>query len=129
MPSRPPRACSYNRCKLYSSDGTSYCEKHKPVPTTGWIAHREKHGNRHQSGYGSDWEKIREAILIRDRHLCQVCISLAVFTQATHVDHILNKANGGTNSHSNLQSLCYKCHKRKTQEEAALARRLKRLKI
>lgn len=127
MPSRPPRACSHSRCKGYSSDGSSYCDKHKPEPKTGWFAHRDKHGSsRHKAGYGSDWDKIRERILIRDRHLCQACLPLSVCTQATHVDHIINKANGGTNSSSNLQSLCYECHKRKTQEEAALAKRLKR---
>ncbi|WP_345945876.1 HNH endonuclease [Psychrobacter sp. Ps4] len=36
---------------------------------------------------------------------------------ATDVDHIINKAKGGSDEPSNLQSLCRKCHLSKTANE------------
>ncbi|WP_272575920.1 HNH endonuclease, partial [Providencia sp. PROV273] len=37
--------------------------------------------------------------------------------EAKTVDHIKPKAHGGTDDDSNLQSLCWPCHKRKTARE------------
>ena len=124
MPKQPPRICSQRGCKAYSYDGSNYCAKHKPEQKTGWDGFRKKHGSsRHKAGYGHKWDKLRERILIRDRHLCQECLRLGIFTQAKHVDHILNKANGGTDDEHNLESLCRKCHQKKTNREALEARR------
>lgn len=124
MPSRPPRACSRQGCSATTTDGTSYCPKHKPKQKSGWADyHKTKNGSsRHKAGYGHDWDKLRKSVLIRDRYLCQVCLKLGVYTQANQVDHIVNKALGGTNCAANLQAICSPCHKRKTQKEAALAR-------
>ena len=44
---------------------------------------------------------------------------------AQDVDHIVNVANGGSNSLDNLQALCDWHHKRKTQQEAQAARKAK----
>ncbi|WP_407047632.1 HNH endonuclease [Vibrio cholerae] len=41
-----------------------------------------------------------------------------MITAATDVDHIINKACGGTDAESNLQSLCKPCHKEKTRSES-----------
>jgi 5-methylcytosine-specific restriction endonuclease McrA len=38
------------------------------------------------------------------------------------VDHITPKAEGGTDDHDNLQSICTECHDAKTQAEAQRAR-------
>jgi len=35
-------------------------------------------------------------------------------TLATEVDHILSKANGGTDDENNLQAICKVCHRIKT---------------
>lgn len=118
MPSRPPRQCNRPMCKGLSRDGSNYCPKHKPEQKSGWSRYREKTGNRHQAGYGHKWDKLRKAVLIRDRHLCQVCLKLGVMTEAKQVDHILNKAAGGTDDMHNLQSICWPCHKRKTAQES-----------
>ena len=123
MPAIPPRACIYPNCKATSTDGSNYCPAHKPKRASGWAKFNAKNGNsRHKAGYGAEWDKLRKAILIRDRYLCQSCLKLGVMTEAKHVDHIINKALGGTNDPSNLQALCVKCHKIKTQKEAKLAR-------
>ena len=38
-------------------------------------------------------------------------------TAAKEVDHILAKANGGTDDPNNLQSICVACHREKTAKE------------
>jgi 5-methylcytosine-specific restriction enzyme A len=78
--------------------------------------------SRHKRGYGAVWVKTREAILKRDNHLCQPCLTNGRPTPATQVDHIINKSDGGTDDHGNLQAICTDCHKDKTQREAAEAR-------
>jgi 5-methylcytosine-specific restriction protein A len=45
------------------------------------------------------------------------CKRSSRYVPATDVDHIINKANGGTDKLENLQSLCKKCHRTKTANE------------
>jgi len=66
--------------------------------------------SRHQRGYGWIWEKIRARILRRDKGLCQPCLRKGRVTQATEVNHITPKAQGGTDSDKNLESICHPCH-------------------
>jgi 5-methylcytosine-specific restriction protein A len=81
--------------------------------------------SRHERGYGSKWDKLREVILRRDNYLCQRCLArdrvtaLKVRPYDHAVDHIVPKAKGGTDEHSNLQSLCAPCHEIKTEEDKA----------
>ncbi|MBJ3490175.1 HNH endonuclease, partial [Salmonella enterica subsp. enterica serovar Albany] len=53
----------------------------------------------------------------RDKGLCQSCLHAGVVREAKTVDHIVPKAHGGTDADSNLQSLCWPCHKAKTARE------------
>lgn len=94
---------------------------HKPAG--GW----KGRGSRHERGYGSAWDRLRVRILQRDGYLCQACLKADRPTEATHVDHITPKSNGGTDDEDNLQSLCRPCHEAKTTTEAAKAqgRRIK----
>ena len=55
---------------------------------------------------------------MRDLGLCQPCLRLGRTTSAVSVDHILNKARGGTDDASNLEAICSPCHLEKTLEEA-----------
>ena len=77
----------------------------------------DKRGNRHQRGYGYTWEKTRKQILVRDDHLCQVCLNQGKLTPGNEVDHIIPKAKGGTDDQDNLQTICTDCHKQKTIKE------------
>jgi 5-methylcytosine-specific restriction protein A len=77
------------------------------------------HGSRHTRGYDSRWVKLRLIILARDAHLCQPCLRLGRPTPATAVDHIINKAKGGTDDPDNLQSICGPCHDEKSLAEAS----------
>lgn len=89
---------------------------------SGWEARERLHGNRHQRGYGTAWDKLRIRILTRDKYLCQPCYQLGRPEPASQVDHIIPKAHGGTDDHSNLQSICTACHKVKTARESRAPR-------
>jgi 5-methylcytosine-specific restriction protein A len=80
--------------------------------------------SRHARGYGSRWVKLRAIIMQRDQYLCQPCLRTGRPTPATAVDHITAKAAGGTDDPSNLECVCDRCHKAKTQAEATGRKRL-----
>ena len=67
-----------------------------------------------QRGYGYAWQKLRKVILARDYYLCQPCKRKGLLTEASEVDHIKEKANGGTDDPDNLQAICTPCHRAKT---------------
>ena len=98
-----------------------YCEAHQSE-RTGWRRHQQKLGSNAQRGYGYQWQLLRKRILIRDDYCCVVCAKKGRLTEAREVDHIIPKAQGGTDAESNLQSICKPCHKIKTQKESQNAR-------
>lgn len=114
MPKRPPKPCTTPRCKNYATKG-SKCDEHQPK--AGWSKE-----SRHKRGYGYQWYKTKEAVLKRDKHLCQNCLRQGIFTLGDEVDHIVNKAEGGSDKMSNLETICKKCHKQKTREESKRGR-------
>lgn len=81
-------------------------------------------GSRHSRGYGSAWDRTRKQVLKRDNYLCQECMRQGKLTPLMvkpydhAVDHIISKANGGTDDMSNLESLCANpCHAAKTARD------------
>ena len=54
----------------------------------------------------SEWREIRQEVLRRDNHQCQVCGK----EYSGQVHHILPRSQGGTNELSNLITFCGKCH-------------------
>ena len=115
MASRAPRPCRQAGCGQLSRDGSGYCEAHKQA-SIGW--NRERRGSAHSRGYGAKWRKLRDMVLRRDKYLCVPCGKYGFLTPATEVDHIVNKAQGGTDNPENLQGICTDCHKAKTKAEA-----------
>lgn len=113
MPKAIPRACRKHGCAATTTDRSGYCEAHR---NTGWEQHQQGK-SRHERGYGSKWDVIRARILTRDKHLCQQCMKDGRAKAATTVDHIKPKAQGGTDADSNLQALCWPCHRMKTATE------------
>ncbi len=113
MPPRIPRACRKRGCAKTTTDHSGYCNEHI---NTGWENHQQGK-SRHERGYGTKWDKLRAVILTRDMHLCQQCLREGRAAEAKTVDHITPKAHGGTDAESNLQSLCWPCHYRKTATE------------
>jgi 5-methylcytosine-specific restriction protein A len=88
---------------------------HKPA--RGWAETSTK--STTERGYGWAWQRLRERILERDCGLCQPCKAHGRLTVAHAVDHIVSKANGGTDAERNLQAICETCHKAKTAAERA----------
>lgn len=87
----------------------------------GWDRQRRPRKN----GYGAEWEKARKRILFRDRYCCVNCKSYGKMVSATEVDHIIERAAGGSDEDDNLQSLCHDCHKQKTAHRKGVAPRPK----
>lgn len=66
----------------------------------------------------SNWLQLRRAALTRDYNACVLCGE-----PANQVDHIVPDWAGGPHTLENLRSLCADCHKRKTTEDSAAARK------
>jgi len=99
-----------------------YCEAHA-AEATGWrLVHQR--GTRHQRGYGAAWDRVRELVLKRDRHLCRCdeCARTGRVLPATEVDHKIPKGEGGTDDPVNLSAINVDCHRRKTARESARGR-------
>lgn len=118
MPTSAPRPCTHPGCGALVRGG-SRCDKHKVLANS--FADRRR-GSRHERGYGTAWDKLRKAILARDGGLCQPCMRMGRVTLANIVDHILNKASGGTDDDANLQTICRPCHDVKTAGEGNAGR-------
>lgn len=100
--------------------GASRCDAHKVV--AGSFADKRR-GTRHERGYGTAWDKLREKVKLRDAGICQHCLRERGEVHEGHeVDHRVPKAEGGTDALDNLQLICREAHRAKTQAEAARAR-------
>lgn len=79
------------------------------------------HARRRPRPTSAQEKKFRDAVLRRDRNVCQVrgprCTRVA-----TQADHIVPWSEGGSNDPSNGQAVCQPCHDQKTQEEAQRGR-------
>ena len=113
MPNSAPKPCI--QCGTLVRDGTSRCAQHKTK--AGSFADKRR-GSRHERGYGTAWDRIRERILRRDCGICQPCARQGFVHVGTQVDHIVPKSRGGTDDDDNLQVICAAAHKAKTQAEA-----------
>lgn len=72
----------------------------------------------YRRGYGGkEWESLRRSVLLRDNYQCQHCGKIVVNRWDGQVDHIRQKRQGGEDSLDNLQTLCLRCHGRKTARE------------
>jgi len=93
-----------------------YCDKHSEQRSN-WTQRSARLGNAQERGYGHAWRKLRVHVLERDGYLCVYCAKANRHVQATDVDHSVPKYKGGTDEMDNLQSLCRKCHAKKTATE------------
>ncbi|MEZ4714287.1 MAG: HNH endonuclease signature motif containing protein [Caldilineaceae bacterium] len=56
-------------------------------------------------------------MFLRAHPVCVSCAAQGMTTEATEVDHIVRKADGGADAWENLQALCKSCHSKKTATE------------
>jgi len=117
MPQRPQRPCKAIGCHTLHRNANGYCEAHQSLATA-W------HKKSGQSGRGGrPWRRLRDQVLVRDGYLCQCedCQNRLLPLIAHEVDHIVPKAQGGTDDLGNLRAINRDCHRTKTQREAKLA--------
>lgn len=115
MPTAPLRPCRGPACPNHTRNG--YCPSCRAARERRYEASR---GTAAERGYGRAWQRLRLEILARDAYLCQECRRnghLHPVGKSGHVDHIVPKARGGTDSPANLETLCRRCHSRKTARE------------
>ena len=111
VPSRNLKPCAQHGCCSLVVDG--YCERHTQSSSRPSDLRR---GSAHARGYGRDWEKIRDLVR-REEPFCRYCLEEGRVTATEHIDHIVPKAQGGTDERSNLQGLCQPHHSEKTDRE------------
>lgn len=119
MPMSAPKPCAHPGCPALVRDGTSRCSAHKVV--AGTFADRNR-GSSQARGYGTEWRRVRDLVMVRDAGLCQPCLKAGALTVAQEVDHIVNKSEGGSDDPNNLQAICKPCHVKKTAQEAGRGR-------
>lgn len=98
---------------------------HKPAkPKT--KVHEIKKNQRWGKGRGGrPWERKRKRVFERDNYLCQMCLAENRVTAVElhgpkHgvCDHIVPKSQGGSDEYDNLQTICQRHDKLKTQKES-----------
>ena len=109
---------------------------YRPCPTRGCAAlvrsgHCEAHGGQRKAWAkdtpgpprlrGRANQQRRQRVFARDP-LCVPCAAKGYVSVATIADHVVPLTQGGADNESNLQGVCSRCHKAKTQGEAARAR-------
>jgi len=113
MPARIPKACRVRACVGTSTAKHGYCYEHKSKANDkSWQGTKKGRGGR-------AWRRLREKIKARANGLCEEHQKQDLYVVGEVCDHIINKAEGGDDSQSNLQWLCKSCHGEKTAKEAA----------
>ena len=84
--------------------------------------------NYGQGRGGRPWRRKRARVLARDGYQCQCadCKATGAVTLADEVDHIVPRAEGGTDDESNLQAINREHHKLKTIAEQRRGARRRR---
>jgi 5-methylcytosine-specific restriction protein A len=75
-------------------------------------AYDQQRGSSSQRGYGSEWRKLRAAV-IQAQPWCSFCGHTGSRDNPLSVDHIVPRAQGGTDDPSNLRVLCLTHNRRR----------------
>lgn len=59
---------------------------------------------------GDEWDRVRNAVFLRDRFICQYCWKRV---DKPHCDHVIPKSRGGKDEIENLKTACPECNLRK----------------
>jgi 5-methylcytosine-specific restriction protein A len=104
MPYKPQKPCRQPGCPNLTNK--TYCEHH--IKTN-------RRESAHERGYTSKWRKLSK-LYLKSHPLCTECNRHGKLTPATVVDHITpHRGNPQLMwSEGNWQSLCKRCHNKKT---------------
>ena len=111
MPQSAPSICAKAGCNTLVLSG-SRCSKHEY--DKGKHTAQDRQANRRYSTNDPKWRLIRKKQLHR-QPLCEECQRSGVLVPANVVDHI--DGNAFNNDTTNLQSMCWPCHSRKTAQQ------------
>lgn len=132
--SKPMHLCNHPGCMTLIPYDQRYCEKHeyrKPIDQAdSKERHRinkatyrrritSKHEGKYQRFYRStQWKKLSHHWLMM-HPLCVACEARGIYRKGDLVDHITELRDDWSKrlDPSNLQTLCYACHNRKTWRE------------
>lgn len=108
---KPLRKCAKPGCNRLTAEG--YCPEHKPKSVR--RASSAWHYLYTDRRYG--WAKRRAEQLLAEP-FCRECARKGLRVYATDADHVVpHRGNVESFLHGELQSLCHKCHARKTLAE------------
>lgn len=113
MNERPMTACRWPGCTALTTK-SPYCERHHQEHAKQWNAGLSST----ERGYGRKHQIARDR-LIRAHPFCVECEKAGRVVMTTVLDHIVPKAEGGTDDVANLQGLCDEHSKYKTANESA----------
>lgn len=115
MTAQLTRDCKHPGCRTAihpCRENRGYCSRHlwdaNEQQRRKRMARDKRRGHQPSKYMRPAWRKIRKQQLEREPQ-CRKCGA-----QASHVDHVVAKAQGGSDEGRNLQSLCRACHSRKT---------------
>ena len=118
----PHRLCTHPGCNqtvyVESTDrNPPRCERHKHTYTPKKVYH-DHQWHRAQYFYSSaTWKRLRAAYILQ-HPLCEMCEKAGLVTPGKEVDHIIEIQDGGSKTDpDNLQTLCTRCHRKKTADE------------
>lgn len=101
MPTAPVPGCASPGCPRRATY-RGRCDKHAPPAWAGSAPRSSR-----------PWERTRTTVLRRDRNVCYLCGG-----RADQVDHVIPRAEGGSDDPANLAAICDPCHRAKSQAEA-----------
>ena len=110
MAMKPLRPCAHRGCPQLTRD--TWCPQHKPQ-------HNRRVSAAYHSWYdGDEWKALRAEHLLEEP-FCRECARNGERVPATVVDHIVPHRGDRQlfRDKGNLQSLCKRCHDRKTMQE------------
>lgn len=109
--------CSHVGCKELIPYNVRYCDKHRKQESHETMQSHKRNDKFWGFYQSTQWRKT--SLLYRERNpFCETCLSHGKHTLGTSVDHIKSlKLGGDPYDWSNLQTLCPKCHNKKTREE------------
>ena len=109
MPMKPMKPCRHPGCPMLTAE--TFCEFHARL-------HAKDRPSANDRGYDHYWQKVSKRYL-KANPLCKQCQCESRLAQAEVVDHIIPHRGDRQLfwDESNWQSLCKRCHDRKTRTE------------
>lgn len=113
MGNRAYKPCKRTGCTALTRSG--WCDKHKPD----WRTKERKESNNWHWLYRTKWWKSTREKMLLINPWCVECAKHELRVRATDVDHVVpHRGNRGRFfDENNLETLCHRCHSRKTMRE------------